>query len=334
MFMVCMIHILGQGGVLAASQRGSVSYNTFWFLEVCAYCAVDGFAIISGYVSSNRAPKWNKLADMWLQVLFYSFVLTAVFSLLDIGTEIGTVGWFGSLLPVTANYFWYFSAYCALFFAMPMLNRFIESLEINTARKAMIILIVLFSVIGLPADSFSTQSGYSAIWLMVLYCIGALVKKVDLFAQKKSVTLVITFLILSVLSWGVLIVFGTGILIRYISPTILFNAVILVVLFSRIKIKGTLVKRLAPLAFGIYLFQLNYIIWTDFLKDSMTFIITKPVAVGVCYVVLFAFVLFATGLIVEWFRVQIAKVLRIQVLSQKIVDVFGAILSKAIRVFQ
>ena len=133
---------------------------------------------------------------------------------------------------------------------------------------------------------------------------------------------------------GGLIVLNTGRLINYISPTILLNALILVILFSRIKLKGSLIKKLSPLAFGIYLFQLNSVIWNDILKESMIFITSQPLVAGVGYVILFSFILFALGLIVEFSRNQIANALRIPILSQKIVDISSKTLAKIILLFR
>lgn len=333
MSMVCILHILGQGGVLAANQKGSVGYSAFWFLETCSYCAVDGFAIISGYISARRTPKWNKLVNMWFQAFFYSFILTILLIPANLGSNIEISALFSSAIPVTSNYFWYFTAYFALFFAMPMLDLFIDHIDIHTARKA-IVIILLFSIIGLPFDAFKTQSGYSAIWLMILYCLGALAKKTDLFSAMKSSALIIIYFALSVISWAGMIVLNTSQLINYISPTILMNALVLVILFSRLKIKSTLIKKLSPLAFGIYLFQLNAVIWNDVLKDSMVFIAAEPLAAGVCYVILFSFLLFSTGLITEFLRSKIANALRIPVLSQKIADLFSKMLSKTVQLFR
>ena len=75
MFMVCMLHTLGQGGVLYASVDGTIGYKAYWFLEILSYCAVDGFAIVSGYVASNRPRKYEKLVNMWFQAFFYSFII-------------------------------------------------------------------------------------------------------------------------------------------------------------------------------------------------------------------------------------------------------------------
>ena len=74
MYMVCMLHTLGQGGILGVCQAGTVEYKAFWFLEILSYCAVDGFAIISGYMAVDRPRKYEKLVDMWFQAFFYSFV--------------------------------------------------------------------------------------------------------------------------------------------------------------------------------------------------------------------------------------------------------------------
>ena len=46
MFMICVLHVLGHGGVLKASKIGSVQSNLFWFLEIFSICAVDAFALI------------------------------------------------------------------------------------------------------------------------------------------------------------------------------------------------------------------------------------------------------------------------------------------------
>ena len=54
MYMVCMLHTLGQGGVLDACQIGTIEYKTYWFLEIFSYCAVDGFGIISGYMATDK----------------------------------------------------------------------------------------------------------------------------------------------------------------------------------------------------------------------------------------------------------------------------------------
>lgn len=172
MLMVCLLHVLGQGGVLAASVDRPVHNGLFYLLEVGAYCAVDAFAMISGYTASNRPQKWHRLAQMWTQAFFYAFVLTLLLDLLLPGVQIEPKKYIRHAMPVMGQSFWYFSVYFALFFAMPMLNGFLFSLTESGARKALIILILLFSVMSCANDTFLLGNGYSALWLMVLYCGG------------------------------------------------------------------------------------------------------------------------------------------------------------------
>lgn len=330
MFMVCMLHILGQGGVLSENNLNAAGYPVFRLLEVCSYCAVDGFAIISGYISSNRSPKWYKLTDMWFQVFFYSFIMTIILRIAGVGSAIDTATYIRLLMPVTSKTFWYFSAYFILVFAMPMLNKFIESISAIAAKKAIVIMMFLFSIMSIYADPFNVQRGYSAIWLMGLYTLGGLAKKAQVFSARRSSTLILLLVCSSVLSWAGIVILDTDLLISYVSPTILLNALILVVLFSRIRCQCSWITRISSMAFGVYLFQLNTVIWNDILQSSMQFVTEKKVIVGVLCVLLSAIVLFVSGLTVEYLRSKVAKMLKVSSLSMKIVDTISNIVSRFI----
>lgn len=107
----------------------------------------------------------------------------------------------------------------------------------------------------------------------------------------------------------------------------------MVVLFSRIRINGSILKKISPLAFGIYLFQLNQVIWNNVLMDAFTWIAEQPIYIGVMLVILFAFAIFVSGLLVEYIRSKLEKLFRITALSNKIVIGIDAILNKLCRLF-
>lgn len=319
MYMVCVLHILGQGGVLAATPAGSVSHGVFWFLEVCAYCAVDGFAIISGYTASNKPIQYHRIINMWFQVLFYSFFLTVILSLglhLPLTKDILLKG----LTPVNSQAYWYFTAYFGLFFFVPILNSFLFTVEEKTAKHTFLLFVVIFSLLGTWNDSFRTSKGYSMLWLMILYCLGALAKRIRLFETRKNSTLLLALGANTLLSLGLYLFFENKKLISYTAPTILFNGLILVILFSRFQLKGTWIAKLAPLAFGVYLFQLNRIIWTTILKKSLVWISETGLVMGIIYVLSFSGWLFVAGLCVEFVRSKLAALLRISDLSKAIAN--------------
>ena len=117
MYMVCLLHTLGKGGILNACPAETVSYRVFWLIEILAYCAVDGFAIISGYMAVDKPRKYEKLADMWFQAFFYSFILTALLTALGINGTWSKTSMIKCALPVTFGPFWYFTAFFLLFFS-------------------------------------------------------------------------------------------------------------------------------------------------------------------------------------------------------------------------
>lgn len=320
MFMVCMLHILGQGGVLNASSAGTLGHKIFWLLEVLSYCSVDSFAIISGYMATDKPRKYEEIVEMWFQAFFYSFVVTLILTIIGINKSWGIFDMIQCALPVIFDKFWYFTAFFALFFAIPVLNKFVFTIDENTSKKAFILLIAMFSIIGVLGDPFKSYWGYSAIWLIVLYCIGALAKRIKLFESRKSVTLVLLWAACVLVTWVIRVFLGIGRVTNYVSPTILLSGMIMVILFSRLNLEGTIIAKLSPLAFGVYLFQLNQVIWNNIIKDSAAFVAAENIAVGVLYVFAFALAIFCIGLLVEFLRSKIAQLLRISLLSKKIVE--------------
>ena len=133
MYMVVVLHVLGCGGILETCERFSVNYYVAWFLETSAYCAVDVFAMISGYVMVNTKFNGFKMIPLWLTVFFYSSILTILFkfvpslSLLHEVTKIELIK--GIVFPVVSNQYWYFTAYFGMYFFIPFINKMIRNLE-------------------------------------------------------------------------------------------------------------------------------------------------------------------------------------------------------------
>ena len=327
MYMVCMLHTLGHGGILNACRAGSLEYKIFFMIEILCYCAVDAFAIISGYVAIDKPRKYEKIVEMWFQVVFYSFFVTLVLTIIGINKEWRLIDFIVALFPVTFRKFWYFTAYFALFFTIPILNRFVFSIDEEIAKKKFIGLILIFSILGTANDPFESNGGYSAIWLMVLYCLGALAKKIKLFETKKAFTLILMWSGCVLVTWVVRVYTGIGRLMYYISPTTLLSGMIMVVLFARVRIKGSYIRKISPLAFGIYLFQLNSVIWNHVLKDAFVFVLKSNLLIAFFEVILLAAIIFISGLAVEAIRGRLAKAIGIPQISAFIVEKIGGVIN-------
>lgn len=328
MFMVCMLHTLGLGGILKSCEVGSLNYKIYWFIEIFSYCAVDGFAFISGYMAIDKPRKYEKLVEMWFQAFFYSFIVTFILTVVGVNETWEKKDILKCALPITYAKFWYFTAFFILFLAVPILNKFIFGIDEATAKKTLIVIFILFSIVGSITDPFRVQSGFSAMWLIVLYVMGALAKRVKLFEKRKSITLIIIWACCILITWGVQVFAKSGRLTNYMSPTILLSGIIMVVLFSRIKIKGTIISKLSPLAFGIYLFQLNQVVGYGVIEGAFSFVASKNIIVGVGYAFAFASLIFVSGMLVDFIRSQLAKLIKIPTLSKKIVRVIDKCLTK------
>ena len=60
MFFIIILHTLGQGGIVKNTISTTPQFRYAWALEIIAYCAVDIFALISGYVSYTDKEKKHK----------------------------------------------------------------------------------------------------------------------------------------------------------------------------------------------------------------------------------------------------------------------------------
>jgi len=183
MLMVAVLHVLGQGGVMARTGSNMATYYTCYFLEAACLCAVNCYGMLSGYVGVRSSFRAKKLISMILTVEFYSIVIGLVLGLsnrawLDRDTLLQI------LLPIQWKTWWYYSAYIGLYFLMPFLNRGVAALSGHEKRNLMSVSFMIFCVFPLVAKTFSSDffalvGGYSLIWLIILYVFGACLRLLD-----------------------------------------------------------------------------------------------------------------------------------------------------------
>jgi len=163
MFFIVTLHSLGHGGILESTIINSSQYKFAWLLEIIAYCAVDIFALISGYVSytsNEKKTKYSNYLNLWLQVFFYGIVISGIFYIIN-PEIIGKKDLVTALFPVTQNAYWYFTAYTGLFMIIPIINKGIRNCNNDTLKKLFIIIFVAFSFLEVISPKFILNSGYS-----------------------------------------------------------------------------------------------------------------------------------------------------------------------------
>lgn len=238
-------------------------------MEFAALGAVNIYALISGYVGYGRAWKPGNLIRLWLQAVFYCLVINLLF-MFFYGTDvISAKELLASFFPLTGQTWWYLTSYAAVFLLMPVLNMCIEKLSREMAAKAIIGAAVLswWDLIS-KKNIFKLEGGYSAIWLVFLYFVGAFIKKYYSDTRYKAVflkycgwiyllTTCTAFVTVILLQKITLHIFGSvkgdRFFYGYTTPTVMLAALALFLYFSAVKIKRTkVITFLAPAAFGRY----------------------------------------------------------------------------------
>jgi len=309
---ICVLHTLKRGGILSSST--SVSFCIFWLIETFAFCAVDGYALISGYVSNCTKVNYKRIIHLWLIVFFYSFVITVVFSLFHIGPSLSLGSMVEHFFPILYCEFWYMTAYFPLFFFMPIINKTINSLNDKEAKYLFLSLIIIFSCFGTVQDNY-LNGGYHFLWISILFVIGSLIKKLHLFEKIETSKMIIIYIICNIVSWLTKVITGSEDLISYISPTILLSAITLLIVFSRLKPNKHFVSFIVPLTTGVYLFQCNSIVWS-LLDKRFVFVSEMNPLLGVFTVLILALVIFLSGGLVDFLRQKLYILLKIDSFSR------------------
>ena len=173
MYMVAVLHTLGQGGILGSFKQGDLSFSIAWFLETAAFGAVDCFALISGYVGYHSHFRYKKGLRLWFQTFFYTLGITILFAIF-MPEAVTKDQWIAAFFPIMKKQYWYITAYSGLFILIPILNRAIVNLSGRELLKICLAIFVVFSLIPtlLNETVFGLGGGYSAIWLLLLYICG------------------------------------------------------------------------------------------------------------------------------------------------------------------
>ena len=334
MLLAAVLHILKKGGVITASEGNLAAYSTVWLLEAAAYCAVNCYALISGYVGYSDRPKPLRLArciELWLQVVFYSVIITTVYCIAGVGS-VGVSDFADAFLPVTSKQYWYFTAYIGMFFFIPLLNALVRRLNRRALVSLCIMLIAVFSLYDTFAsfwkkDPLALVGGHSPLWLGVLYIFGAAMKKLrvpESMSSKKALLIYASaavFTALFKITGDRLLRFVPGSLfVRDTSPTVLLCAAALLVAFASFKPGRKLTEfavLFAPAAFGVYLLHVSPLVFEHVIGNRFAFIGRLPFPLIPFAVLASAGVILAVGLAADKVRILLFKALGVPKLCRK-----------------
>jgi len=345
MLFVVLLHSLNQGGILKNVVEHSSSYKLAWLLEIIAFCAVDIFALISGFVSYSSEEKKQNYTNyvlLWLQVVFYGTIVTFLWNLINPALVSPKDYWI-NLFPVTNGLYWYFTAYTGLWILMPLLNKGIRNCNNKTMKKIFLTILFVFSILETITKQFHLENGYSFIWIMLLYILGATIKKCEIGKNLKNAQAIIAIFLCYMITY-LYKMYGSDIIffniqitkdffLSYTSPTMIGAAILYVILFSKLKVNPTL-KRIisfaAPSAFAIYLLNNQIFIWDYVMKDLfVTMANQTAIKILVCSIG-FSLGFGIFSILIDKIRIKLFKIGKVKNLAARIAYYINKVITKIV----
>ncbi len=326
-WMVVVLHLLSVSGLLNVSHTDAGAYAIAYGVQAFCICAVNVFALTSGYVCSQQKFRLNRVLRLWLQVFFYSFVF--FFVNIVIYNNFTVKNLIRSFFPVLTDKFWYFTAYFLLMFLMPVFNIVIAKVEKKQYVLWLGIIGICFSLATMVFEIWQIYAGYTWIWLAYLYFVGAYLKKFGCPIRNKGILLA-AYILLSLFIVGLHIaICRLGFVHRarmfyfYSSIFVLIQSIALFALFVGVNISGRFkqtMRYIASLTFGIYLSHSYLISYAN--HYSFIRIAERSTLLYIPLTIAYAVVIFVASSVIEALRQLFFKWCHIN----KVSDRFAAFL--------
>ena len=326
MLLIVCLHVMNRGGALPAG--GSPAALLLYPLRVLASSAVNVYALISGYVLLRGRFRPARILALWLQV----WVLNVVIGLIGDGINpeaMDTAFWIRYLFPFTQKAYWYFTAYVGVYAFSPLINRGIRALDRVRTVALLWMMLLLFSLcttLGYlnQGDPYGIGKGYSVLWLLTLYTVGACVRQAELFRRTPAWRLLLVLLLcLGGMTWLYGLGYGSGApaalrnlngeLLEYTSPLTTAVSLLLLLLFSRLRVgprAGRLIAWFSPLTFGVYVIHVHHVFWIP-LQNAFRFLTELPALLLPLGVVGCALAIFLACAGIDWLRALLFRALRV-----------------------
>lgn len=327
MIMIVILHIVKAGGIIESTgdpARRCLSV----LINSLSNCSVDCFALITGYLMIDKKFKLSRFISLWMQVLFYSALILAAFAVFS-PNKLTKEYILVSLFPTASSIYWYYTAYVFLIFLIPFLNLLINSLSKPEANYLAAAVVILLSVVPtlVNYDIFYTYDGYSMLWLMGLYIIGAYICKYSVGRNISAAEAFFIYLLCSLAAWISYPYFGMQ-WFDYTSPIVLLSAVSLLICALRAnwrnKVISNTVSFFAPMAFSTYLIHTHPLLWDNILYVLFKNFTKLPLFWYVPAIICTALAIHICCCLIDFLRIKIFALFRINSLTRWIDKKFEA----------
>ena len=325
-FYMVFNHAVGQGGIIGNLKEGTLAYSIIWFINILNNCGANIFILISGYTSITRKEKkdyWSRLIVLYLEVLFYNVLVYLIYNLTH-GMEITMPELVKKFFPVTNTTYWYFSMFVGLSAIKPLLDKGIREMEEKYLRQVFFALVILYGIYPFFYGGFGLIDGFSVIWFVVLYAIGAIAKKCEIGKNLSIFTCLAFVLILGAFTWiwkmhgPTFSICGKPIdpdvFIPYASPTMFGMAFFELLAFSKMNFSSfsqKVINFAAPSVFGVYILNTHPSFWHYELKDRFVSLASRRISVLLPRILLHMIIFVTAAVLIDKGRQILFRKLRV-----------------------
>ena len=281
MIFVITLHYNGMCGHALEYCLEGVNFYFTRLTEAICVCAVDCFMIISGYfLAFNKEIKLKRIFHILGIVIGINF-FTEIIEIL-ITKQFNAKSLIRCFLP--ENYFSTF--YIITYILSPFINSVFEELkEFKKTLVFLIILIVLFIIYPTIYDSAKAifnfnlngldtingagagnAGGYTIVNFIVMYCIGAFLRRFNFDYARKRVIILISYLV-SIICIFLNLLFIPQTALCYYNVFVVLNASFLFLLFLQLNFSNSIINYISKGTFGVFCLHVSSLatfLWNKF----------------------------------------------------------------------
>ena len=184
-------------------------------------------------------------------------------------------------------------------------------------------------------DSFKLNNGYSALWLAIMYLLGAYMKKYRVGEKMKKHIALLLYVFCAAGSFFISFYFKFVMknflkvnvnYLQYTSPFIILCEVFLFIFFSKLSFgeRGEkFINFITPAALGVYLMHTNPFVFDYVIGGIADFLNKENPVIIILGIIGISLAVFIICIVIDLLRIQLFKLIRTNALCKKLDEVFN-----------
>lgn len=328
-FLIVLWHTILHADLL--SHTTGVLKFVFDFLICLSIIHVSLYMLIMGYYQSKQTFKLKKVISLIVQIWFYNFIINFILAVFGI-VEYTNIEFLKQTFIFNYECYWFMGCYIITYLFSPFLNKLINCCNRVELKKITLLCIICFSFFPYFTGNLGFWiSGFNLYQFITMYFIGAYIRKYNIDKElfyrlninQKRLIYIITFCLLLFFNFSLYYLanymgtLNSNILsyishniqkyfLEYNSPFVIFEAIVIFLLFGTFNIKSKIINKISSLTLGIYLIHENcYMqkIIYDILGLRVEYMISSKLFL--LKVIICVIIIFVVCALIEFFRKKI-----------------------------